>query len=305
MNLYSKYRPKTFKDIVGNEVAVSKITNALKKKTHPHAWLLSGPPGTGKTTIARIVASMLGASEMSIFEINTASNRGIDTARDIIDNIRYNSTDAVVYILDECHKFTNDMQNALLKALEEPPEHVYFFLCTTDPQKLIKAVQSRCTKVKTELLTEEQLYSVISRINKLEELKIAKETLKEIAANANGCSRDAIVMLDDISNAANEKEIKAILAGQGAEEDPEIIELCRTLLDSKKGWRDIAIVLKKLKANNKLDEPETVRYMVLGYMNAVLMSHHDVRAAAALEAFSENTYNNGKFGITLACLRTI
>jgi len=127
-SFYQKYRPDSFDDMIGNEAAINAFIKSLTKKNHSHAYILSGPPGTGKTTFARIAATMLGAEDMDVREINTSSARGIDTAREIIQQIKFNANgEAIVYILDEAQKFTNEMQNALLKPLEDTPEHVYFF----------------------------------------------------------------------------------------------------------------------------------------------------------------------------------
>jgi len=305
--LYQKYRPKTFEDVIGNESSIAALEKALTKKNHSHVYLLSGPPGTGKTTIARIAANKLGATEMDLREINSANARGIETAREIIQSIRYNPQgEAIVYILDECQKFTGEMQSALLKPLEDTPESVYFFLCTTDPSKLLKAIKSRCTEIKTTVLPIEKIVSIIRRVNKLEELGISKNVLESIANKAEGSPRNALVMLEQISNADSDEAIEKILDSKGNEDDAEVIELARALLNSKNNWKDIAIILRKLKDNGKLDDTETIRYIVLGYMNAVIMNGSLMpRAVAALEAFSEPTYNTGKAGITLACLQTI
>jgi DNA polymerase III gamma/tau subunit len=209
-------------------------------------------------------------------------------------------------LVHNCHKFTNDMQNALLKPLEDYPEHVYFFLCTTEPNKLIKAIKSRCTEIKTTPLTEDQISLVLKRVIKLEKLDIEKDIVSEIAERSEGSSRNALVMLEQIANAESKKDIKIILDSKGSEDDPDTIELCRTLLNDKAGWGEVSKVLKKLKEAGKLDDSESVRYMVLGYANAVLLNGRMMpRAAVMLEAFSEPTYNTGKFGITLACINVI
>lgn len=309
MTLYNKYRPNSFEDMVGNEGAIAQLKKITAKKTHPHVYLFTGPAGTGKTTLARIIAGMVGASELDIKEINSANNRGIDTARNILNEMRYNpsaDSDAIVYILDECHKFTNDMQNALLKPTEDTPEHVYFFLCTTDPQKIIKPLRSRCTEIKLNSLTAKEMETVLKRVIKAEKLDISEDSIDEIIEKANGGSRDALILLETLSGSDKKDHAKILKSMTISDEDPDVIELCRVLLNEKSGWKDVCAVLKKLKEASKLDDAESVRYMVLGYMNAVITNGKMMpRAVAALEAFAEPTYNTGKAGITLACLSTI
>ena len=143
MELYNKYRPQTPEEIYGNDLAIKSIRSELNKGAH--VFLLTGPGGCGKTTTARVFARQLGADELSIHELNSSENRGIDSVREIMEQIRYTPLDGgkTVYILDEMHQQTSASQNALLKVLEECPEHCYFFLCTTNPEKLIQPLKTR------------------------------------------------------------------------------------------------------------------------------------------------------------------
>lgn len=309
MSLYTKYRPTDFSDIVGNELAIKTLEQAFTKESHSHVYLFIGPAGSGKTSLSRIMAKKLGAGELDIREINSASNRGIDTAREIQQQMKLYpvSGDAIVYIIDECHKVSPDFANAMLKPLEDYPPHVYFFLCTTDPQKILKALRTRCTEIKLELLPPEKLVKVVRRVIKLENLDISKEISSQIAEKAEGCPRKALVILEQVASLPTEEEQEAYLDSNSFdEEDKEVIELCRVLINPKSTWKEVASTLKVLAENNKLDDAERVRYAVLGYANAVLLNGTlSERASLALESFAEPTYNTGKFGITLACVKVM
>ena len=306
-SLYVKYRPATFEEMVGNESAIASLQKSITKKNHSHVYLLSGPAGTGKTTTARILSKMFNAGEMDIREFNIANMRGIDDARKIIEQIRFNPSDgeAIVYILDECHKFTTDAQNALLKPLEDTPDSVYFFLCSSEPNKLIKAIKSRCTPINFKLLNPDELLLILNRVVKKEKATIDKEVLEVICDNADGSPRNALVLLEKVIDIEDKQEaLNIIKNGIVNEEDAEIIELARALL-AKKPWSEVNKILSKLKENNKLDDAETVRYIILGYMSAVLLKSGQKQAAIVMDAFRENTFSTGKFGIILASFESI
>lgn len=205
-------------------------------------------------------------------------------------------------LVHNCHKTTNDWQNAMLKPLEDTPDHVYFFLCTTDPQKLIPAIKTRCTEIKLSAMGKPDLLLLLRKVNRAENLSVDKEILEEIAELADGSPRRALVTLERLASLESPEDRKALLeAGAPDPEDAEVIALCRALLSSK-SWGDVAGLLKTL----PMDDPEKIRYAVLGYMSSVLLSgKQNNRAALASEFFAEPFYNSGKAGVVLASYQTM
>ena len=149
-SLAVKYRPKRLADFLGNTETVQALRALMEREEMPHTILFTGPSGTGKTTLARIVARRLQCSEHDLQELNTADFRGIDTIRDVVRNMALcpMSGSCRVWILDEVHQLSKDAQHALLKALEDTPKHVYFLLATTDPAKLLPTIRTRCVTFK-------------------------------------------------------------------------------------------------------------------------------------------------------------
>lgn len=298
--LYRKYRPQTFDDVVGNENTIKALKAELQNGSH--VFLMSGNAGCGKTTLARIVAREVGAGELSIHEINSSENRGIDTAREVMEQMRYNPPDgkAVVWIFDECHQWLAPVQNAFLKAFEDTPSHVYFFLCTTDPQKLIAPLKSRCSMVQVKPLSDSEMEFLLKRTARAEKRKISSEIIEKIVEIAGGGSRRALKLLAKVLYLDDEAEKLDILKNESIGDDnPESIELCRALIN-RQPLTAILALLKKL----DLSEPEKIRQGVMGYMHAVLTGGKANPAAmAAIQAFSNaDTYRNGKFAITIAIL---
>jgi DNA polymerase III gamma/tau subunit len=298
MTLYRKHRPKTFEEMAGNEKIIKALTATMEKPDRPHVFLFTGPAGTGKTTAARICASMLGAPDENTNEVNTANNRGIDTAREIIEQIRTPPLvdGPMVFIIDECHKTTPDWQNAMLKPLEDTPEYVYFFLCTTDPQKLIKPILSRCDRYNFEALDDKVMKRLLYRIAKAEEKEVPMEVLEEVVDVAGGSPRLGITLLDRVFGVDDPAEAREVL-GEPDEEDPDIRDLCKAMLSKSGNWKDTAEVLRKLKGQ----DAEGIRRAVIGYVSAILVNgRNDKRAAVILESFSEPVFNTGFPGLVLA-----
>ena len=236
--LYRKYRPQTFDDIVGQNHIVSVLKNAIDKDQISHAYLFYGSRGTGKTSIAKIFANEVNNNEVyqkenvDIIEIDAASNNGVDEVRDIKEAIKFLPTEGKykVYIIDEVHMLTTAAFNALLKTLEEPPAHVIFILATTEIHKIPATILSRCQRFEFKNLSQEQLIDRLKYIAKEESLVIEEAAVEKIATLAKGGLRDAISILDQVSNYSEEITLNHILEVTSSISEDDILEFYRDLL---------------------------------------------------------------------------
>ena len=219
MALYRKWRPQDFSDLIGQEHISETLSNAITTGKVAHAYLFSGPRGTGKTSTAKILAKALNCehgptpspcnncvccqkindgSFMDVFEIDAASNRGIDEIRDLRETVKFAPVDGryKVYIIDEVHMLTTEAFNALLKTLEEPPAHVVFILATTEVHKVPVTIQSRCQRYDFKRITQKDILQRLISIAEQMNINVDKEALSIIAIQADGGMRDALSLLD-------------------------------------------------------------------------------------------------------------
>lgn len=286
MELYNKYRPKDFATLLGNDEIVEILEMQYKntREMRNHSYFIEGPTGTGKTTIARIMADIF---ECELVEMNSSEDNGVDFARKFVQDIQYRGFGKdKMYVLDECHRLTTDAQNILLKVLEEPPNHAYIVLCSTDPQKVMKTVINRTLRLKTSKPSNQELFELLEDICDIEKFDVSTEVLEAIVKQSETTPREAISMLSSISAVPTFQQLEYIHGTQGGEH--EVIELSRALLQTPK-WATVAKILSGIEAN-----PDSVRMAVLGYMSKVLLSGQ--RNAQAFTVLFE--FENLGFGCT-------
>jgi len=209
--LYRKYRPEKWDDVLGQEHIVSVLEGSIKQGNISHAYLFSGTRGTGKTSIARIFAENIGVSQNDVYEIDAASNRGIDDVRELREAVQVLPLESPykVYIIDEVHMLTKEAFNALLKTLEEPPKHAVFVLATTEIQKLPDTVISRCQAFSFKKPSHEILKGLILDVAKKEGFSVDTSSVDLIAILGDGSFRDAMGILQKVISSSADKKISA------------------------------------------------------------------------------------------------
>jgi len=262
--IYRKYRPITFSDVLGQEIIIKILKEAARQDKLAHAYLFTGPRGTGKTTTARLIAKVANCEkrqsdkefqkkgepcnkcqpcrdidaglDLDVIEIDGASNRGIDEVRNLKENVRVPPSSNLykVFIIDEVHMLTRDAFNALLKTLEEPPKHVIFILATTEMEKIPSTISSRTQQFHFKKASLQEVIGKLKNIVKKENIKISNEALELIASSAEGSFRDAESLLDQLVAGGDKEIIVAEVEGMiGKIGFDKLSELVEHLLENR------------------------------------------------------------------------
>lgn len=266
--LHLKYRPASFDEVVGQNDVVKSVQKALGDKARPHTFLFTGDSGTGKTTMARIIVKYLDIQAGNIIEIDAASNNGIDAMREMMAPLRYHGfgdSPNKAIIIDEAHMITKQAWASLLKTIEEPPEHVYFFFCTTDASKVPDNIITRCLRYNLKLLRHDDMMDLLEFICDQESLDVTDEILDMIARASGGSPRNGLVMLAMVHDCESPEEAAGLL--ELPLENSEVIDLCRLLVKGDLTWSKLTATLKQM---TELPA-ESIRIVVVAYLSSCLM----------------------------------
>lgn len=291
MSLYNKYRPKSLADMKGDFSFIKRI---FAREGHSHTYIFTGRRGSGKTTAARICAEeILKADELEIYEYNFADNKGIDTSREIIERCQYEPFGTCrVFIIDEFHQATTAAAEALLKILEEPPSFVYFFICTSKPEKIDPAAMSRGVKVNFPDLPEDVLSELVMDIARNEGETLSEKHALQIAEAGNGSAREALVILEQVLSLQEDKRTAKIRAMALVGTDATMQELAVAYYQ-KRSWKLVSGILDSMRKNGV--NPESIRHYLLGYGANSLLSNDLI--LPMMEGLTPPTWDTGFNGL--------
>lgn len=263
--LHIKYRPDNFDDVIGQDHVIDSIVRVLERKGS-HAFLFSGPSGTGKTTLARIAAKELDCKD--IIEIDAATYTGVDDMRQLKELVKYvplgKGNRAI--IVDECHMLSKSAWNSLLKVIEEPPDFSYWFFCTTEPSRVPPTIISRCSKYVLRAVEDDDLESLCIDVCKAEGFKLRDDIIRLIAVEAAGSPRQMLVNLELCRDAKDRRQAADLL--QSARASEPVVELCRFITGKRGSWSRAMALVDKLEG----ESPESVRIVMCNYIAAALKS---------------------------------
>ncbi len=284
--LHDKYRPRLFKHVVGQDRIIESLQKVLKDGSS-HSFLFSGPSGVGKTTLARICAKRVGCAARDLIEIDAATHSGVDSMRAVAQSVQYRPLgkgSSKVVIVDEAHGCSKSAWNSALKSLEEPPEHAYWFLCTTEISKVPRTIRTRCTTYSLGLVDKRSLTGLVKQVAESESLGVGGDVIDFIVSEAAGSPRQALVYLATCAGIQSRSQAASLL--KIAQESEPMVELCRLLLKGG-SWKKAASIIEKLEDKNV----ESVRIVVSNYMARVAIGTTNeqqlIKVLFILECFSQ------------------
>lgn len=298
MTIHTKYRPSTFEEVVGHSAIVASLENAIAEG-RSQAFLFTGPAGTGKTTLARIAATQCGCTEVT--EIDGATNTGIDAMRSIIEQTQYLTLDGGkrAFIIDECHQLSKQAWQSLLKVLEEPPSHVFWFLCTTEANKVPTTIKTRCVDYELRPLARDQLKTIMLGAAEAEGIELPDGVTNLLLEESNGSARQILTLLAKVETAKDVHEARALMLRDSP--SVEAIDLARLVFSAQFDLQSLAAMIGKLKDEN----PESVRIVLFAYATTIFLQDAGKRMQAlkvmgALEAPANDLNKMGGIALRLA-----
>lgn len=308
ITLYRKWRPQSFDEVIGQPHVTTTLANAISSGRLVHAYLFCGPRGTGKTSTARILAKAINCEEgptsnpcnaceacksisdgtaLDVIEIDAASNRKIDEIRDLLEKIPYAPTSlrTKVYIIDEVHQLTPEASSALLKTLEEPPGHVIFVLATTEPHKILPTIISRCQRFDFSLVPTTDIAGLLARISAREEISIDPEAVSIIAEHAHGSVRDAIGVMDQISNLSGGEVSQQQVAGLLGEVESDLVFQIVDLLVERDPPGALVLVDKVIEGGK---DPRRFVESIISHLRSIFLIQNAANPREIVEATDEH-----------------